>query len=227
MSFWRDGFTFDGREQTMKNRGIVFLIGFSVVVGLILVPGCATKKYVRQEAATIDEKVVGIESSIEENQKRLKEHDERLTTLGSLITQQRDEIKTVDGKIEEVRKAAQGKLLFKEVLKNDQAKFQFDSFELGPEAKAALDIFVQRLVEENRGVYLEIQGHTDSTGEESYNLLLGKKRAEAVMEYFYKQYRIPLHRMQVISFGSSAPISDNKTRDGRAQNRRVEILVYE
>ena len=215
----------------MKERGIALLVGLGVVTGLVLVPGCATKKYVRQETATIDEKVVGIESAIEENQKRLKEHDERLTTLGSLITQQRDEIKSVEGriegKIEEVRKAAQGKLLFKEILKNDQAKFKFDSFELGADAKAALDVFVQKLVDENRGVYLEIQGHTDSTGEESYNLLLGKKRAEAVMEYFYKQYRIPLHRMQVISLGSSAPLGDNKTRDGRGQNRRVEILVYE
>jgi outer membrane protein OmpA-like peptidoglycan-associated protein len=218
----------------MRNRWIACLIGFGAVAGMILVPGCATKKYVQQETATIDEKVVGIESAIEENQKRLKEHDERLATLGSFVTQQRDEIKAVDGKIEvvdgkieEVRKAAQGKLLFKETLKNDQAKFKFDSFELGPEAKAALDAFVQKLVEENRGVYLEIQGHTDNTGEESYNLLLGKKRAEAVMEYFYKQYHIPLHRMQVISFGSSAPIAENKTRDGRAENRRVEILVYE
>ena len=211
----------------MKDKRIVFWVALMAVAGFALVPGCATKKYVQEETATIDEKMVGIESAIEENQTRLKEHDERLTTLGSLITQQNDELKLVDGKIEEVKKAAQGKLLFKEILKNDQAKFNFDSFELGPEAKAALDTFVQKLVEENRGVYLEIQGHTDSTGGESYNLLLGKKRAEAVMEYFYKQYRIPLHRMQVISFGSSAPLAENKTRDGRAQNRRVEILVYE
>ncbi len=211
----------------MTKTQTALFIGIVAVMAVALAPGCATKKYVRQETATIDEKVVDMESAIEENQKRLREHDERLTTLGSLITQQRDEIKSVDGKIEEVRKSAQGKLLFKEVLKNDQAKFKFDSFELGPEAKAALDLFVQKLVEENRGVYLEIQGHTDSTGEESYNLLLGKKRAEAVMEYFYKQYRIPLHRMQVISFGSSVPLSDNKTREGRAENRRVEILVYE
>jgi peptidoglycan-associated lipoprotein len=223
----RGGYAFDRRDQTMKNKGLVFWLGSCMLISLILAPGCATKKYVRQEAATIDQKVVGIETAIEENQKRLKEHDERLTTLGSLITQQRDEIKAVDGKIEEVKKAAQGKLIFKEILKNDQAKFKFDSSELSPEAKAALDTFVQKLVEENRGVYLEIQGHTDSTGEESYNLLLGKKRAEAVMDYFYKQYHIPLHRMQVISFGSSSPIAENKTRDGRAQNRRVEILVYE
>jgi outer membrane protein OmpA-like peptidoglycan-associated protein len=209
-----------------RNRLILF-VGLAAFAGLVLVPGCATKKYVRQEAAAIDQKVQGIETAIEENQKRIKEHDERLATIGSLITEQQDQIKSVDGKIEEVRKAAQGKLLFKETLRNDQAKFKFDSSELGPEAKAALDVFVQKLVEENRGIYLEIQGHTDSTGEESYNLMLGEKRAEAVMEYLYKQYRIPLHRMEVFSFGSSAPVADNKTKDGRAQNRRVDILVYE
>ena len=211
----------------MKRNSIVLFVGFAVLVGLLLVPGCATKKYVRQEAAAIDQKVQGVETAIEENQKRIKEHDERLATIGSLITEQQEQIKSVDGKIEEVRKASQGKLLFKETLRNDQAKFKFDSSELAPEAKAALDVFVQRLVEENRGIYLEIQGHTDSTGEESYNLVLGKKRADAVMEYLYKQYHIPLHRMEVFSFGSSAPVGDNKTKDGRAQNRRVDILVYE
>ncbi|OGD24388.1 MAG: hypothetical protein A2Y69_15025 [Candidatus Aminicenantes bacterium RBG_13_59_9] len=211
----------------MKRNHLVLFVGLAVFVGLLLVPGCATKKYVRQEAAAIDQKVQGVETAIEENQKRIKEHDERLATIGSLITEQQEQIKSVDGKIEEVRKASQGKLLFKETLRNDQAKFKFDSSELAPEAKAALDVFVQKLVEENRGIYLEIQGHTDSTGEESYNLVLGKKRADAVMEYLYKQYHIPLHRMEVFSFGSSASVGDNKTKDGRAQNRRVDILVYE
>ena len=211
----------------MKSNRTVLLIGLLTAVGLLLVPGCATKKFVRQEAAAIDQKVEEIETAIEENQKRIREHDERLETLGSLITKQQDEIKGVDGKLEEVRKVAQGKLIFKETLRNDQARFKFDSFELSAEAKAALDAFVQRLIEENKGIYLEIQGHTDSTGEESYNLLLGKRRAEAVMEYLYKQYHIPLHRMQVFSFGSSAPVGDNKTKEGRAQNRRVEILVFE
>ncbi len=211
----------------MKNFRTVILVTFVVSVGLLLAPGCATKKYVRQEAAAIDQKVEGVEAAVEENQKRIKEHDERLESLGSLITQQQDEIKGVDGKIEEVRKATQGKLIFKETLKNDQAKFKFDNSELSPEAKAALDVFVQKLVQENRGIYLEIQGHTDSTGEESYNQLLGKKRAEAVMNYFYTQYHVPLHRMQVFSFGSSAPVGDNKTKDGRAENRRVDILVFE
>jgi len=108
-----------------------------------------------------------------------------------------------------------------------EAKFKFDSYELSDEAKVKLDEFVEVLIAQDKGVYLEIQGHTDSSGPESWNLVLGKKRAEAVMEYLHKKYRIPLHRMEVISYGSDMPIGDNSTREGRVQNRRVVILVYE
>jgi outer membrane protein OmpA-like peptidoglycan-associated protein len=210
----------------MKKQTI-FLVALVFLVGLISGPGCATKKYVQAELVPIDQKVAGIETTIEENQKRIKEHDERLTSLGALITQQQSDLKAVDGKIEEVKKLAQGKLIAKQVITNNEAKFAFESADLGPEAKAALDKFVATLIAENRGVYLEIQGHTDNLGPDAVNLPLGERRAEAVMEYLYKQYHIPLHRMEVISLGSSAPIADNSTREGRAQNRRVEILVYE
>lgn len=210
---------------------IKFLIGAVLVVSLVASTGCATKKYVLGEVASLDQKVEGVETAVEENQKRIKEHDERLTTLGSLIKQQESELNQhksdVDSKISEVKKAAQGKLIFEEVLRNDEAKFNFDSFELGDQARAKLDEFVQVLIAQDKGVYLEIQGHTDTTGPESWNLLLGKKRADAVMEYLHKKYNIPLHRMEVISYGSDAPVGDNSTREGRAQNRRVVILVYE
>lgn len=201
--------------------GIVFL------VGIIFGTSCATKKFVHTELATLDEKVGGIETAIEENQKRIREHDERLASIGSIIKEHEAQLQGVDSKIEEVKKFAQGRLILKEILRTSEATFAFDSFELSAEARAALDQFVQKLIELDRGVYLEIQGHTDSTGPESWNLVLGRKRAEAVMEYLYKQHHIPLHRMQVISLGSSAPLADNGTREGRAKNRRVEILVYE
>jgi outer membrane protein OmpA-like peptidoglycan-associated protein len=112
-------------------------------------------------------------------------------------------------------------------LKNSDAKFKFDSAELSPEAKGILDQFVQKLIEENKGVFIEIQGHTDNTGTDEVNMVLGQKRAEAVMMYLYKQHRIPLHRMSVVSLGSSVSVADNSNREGRSQNRRVEILVYE
>ncbi len=211
----------------MSKNKLGLFIGTIVFIGVFLAPGCATKKFVNTELAALDQKVEGVETAIEENQKRIREHDERLASIGSIIKEHESQIKGVDSKIEEVKKYARGTLVFKEILRNNEATFTFDSFELLPEAKATLDTFVRKLIELDRGVYLEIQGHTDSTGPESWNLLLGKKRAEAVMEYLYKQHHIPLHRMQVISLGSSVPLADNSSREGRAKNRRVEILVYE
>jgi outer membrane protein OmpA-like peptidoglycan-associated protein len=199
----------------------------AVLLLLALGTSCATKKMVVQEIAALDKKVEGVSASVEENQKRIKEHDERLASIGTLIGQHDAQFKSVNGKIEDVRKVAQGKLLYQETLRNKDAHFKFDNAELAPDMKSALDAFVQKLVADNRGVYLEIQGHTDSVGPEDWNLILGKKRAEAVWEYLYKQHHIPLHRMQVISLGSAVPVGDNKTADGRAQTRRVEILVYE
>lgn len=211
----------------MKRTRLTYLAGAVLMGALILAAGCATKSYVDQKLVPQDQKVEGIETAIEENQKRIREHDEKLTTLGDLITQQQADLKSVDGKLEEVKRAAQGTLISKTVLQSGDAKFKFGSSELGAETKTILDAFVQKLIDENRGVYLEIQGHTDSTGPEEYNLMLGKRRADAVMDYLYKQHHVPLHRMQVISLGGTAPVADNATAAGRSQNRRVEILVYE
>ena len=215
----------------MNRNKLTFLVGAILIIGLMAGSGCATKKYVMGEVATLDQKVEGVETSVEENQKRIKEHDERLATLGSLIKEQESALSKqrteFDSKLSEVKKAAEGRLIFQEVLKNDEAKFKFDQWDLSDEAKAELDQFVEVLIAQDRGVYLEIQGHTDKTGEEEWNLILGKRRAESVMEYLHKKYNIPLHRMEVISYGSDAPVGDNSTRDGRAQNRRVVILVYE
>jgi outer membrane protein OmpA-like peptidoglycan-associated protein len=214
------------------NKNKTVLLGVSVVLfALLASSGCVTKKLMLEEVATLDQKVEGVQTSVEENQKRIKEHDERLSTLGSLITENEAKMEEqnadLDDKISEVRRFAQGKLIFQEILKSDETTFQFDSYELREEAQVMLDKFVDTLVAQDKGVYLEIQGHTDSTGPEAWNLLLSKKRAEAVMEYLHKKYRIPLHRMAVIGYGSAEPIADNAAREGRAKNRRVVILVFE
>jgi outer membrane protein OmpA-like peptidoglycan-associated protein len=215
------------QEVFMKNRQLIFIAGFLLLAALITGPACATKKFVRTESATLDQKISEVSTEVEASQKRISEHDEKLATIGSLISQHDNQFKAVEGEIGEVKTLIKGNLVMTATLKNDAAKFGFDSSALSPEAKGVLDAFVQKLVSENKGVYIEIQGHTDSTGPDEVNLALGQKRAEAVMIYLYKQYKIPLHRMSVVSLGSSMPIADNGTREGRSQNRRVEILVYE
>ena len=74
-------------------------------------------------------------------------------------------------------------------------------------------------------MFLEIEGHTDSTGSAELNQKLGLERAEAVKMYLYEQHKVPLHKMNVISYGEDKPSAPNDTRDGRAQNRRVVIRV--
>jgi outer membrane protein OmpA-like peptidoglycan-associated protein len=80
-------------------------------------------------------------------------------------------------------------------------------------------------VAENQGIYLEIQGHTDATGDPEYNLGLGEERAENVRRYLNREYQIPLHRIATVSYGETVPVADNATRDGRSANRRVVVVV--
>jgi outer membrane protein OmpA-like peptidoglycan-associated protein len=87
-----------------------------------------------------------------------------------------------------------------------------------------LDDFAARLKGENKNVYLEIQGHTDSTGADVYNYKLGEERAEAVRRYLNTK-GVALNRMSTISYGKNEPVDSNKTKDGRAKNRRVVVVV--
>jgi outer membrane protein OmpA-like peptidoglycan-associated protein len=128
---------------------------------------------------------------------------------------------------QEAGKLAEGKLLYESVLTDDKVKFGFDVAELSPEAKSALDAFANQLVQEGSSVYIEIQGHTDATGSEEYNEQLGLERAEAVRRYLSQQHRFPLHRMNVISYGETAAIAANDSREGRASNRRIALVVLQ
>jgi outer membrane protein OmpA-like peptidoglycan-associated protein len=79
--------------------------------------------------------------------------------------------------------------------------------------------------DENKNVYIEIQGHTDGVGSDEYNVTLGQARAEAAMRYLAMQQGFPVHRMNAVSYGKFKPLADNKTAEGRAKNRRVTLVV--
>jgi outer membrane protein OmpA-like peptidoglycan-associated protein len=121
-------------------------------------------------------------------------------------------------------KLAEGKFLYQMVLSDDSVKFPVDGSRLSPEAQTRLMDFVQKLKTDNKNVYLEIQGHTDATGDQSANKRLGEARAEAV-RLFMNQQGVPLNRMSTISYGQDSPVASNHTRAGRAQNRRVVVIV--
>ena len=130
-------------------------------------------------------------------------------------------------KAADAEKAAKGKVIYAVTLSNDKVTFPLNHAEIGDDAKKVVDETIAPIAAENRGVYLEIEGHTDATGPEEYNMRLGEERALAVRDYLHDQDGIALNRMQVISYGASRPIADNNTRENRAQNRRVVIKVLE
>jgi outer membrane protein OmpA-like peptidoglycan-associated protein len=187
--------------------------------------GCATKKYVRQETGTVDARVDKVEGQVEEAQTRLDTHQKRIEKNEEQIGEASKTAQEALQRAMDAGKLAEGKLLYETVLTDEKVKFGFDTSELSPEAKAALDEFAARLEAENQGVYVEIQGHTDSVGSEKYNEELGLLRAEAVRRYLSQQHKFPLHRINVISYGETAAVADNSTREGRSQNRRVVLVV--
>ena len=103
-------------------------------------------------------------------------------------------------------------------------KFPVASSALSEEAKTRLNDFVQKLKTDNKNVYLEIQGHSDNTGSKAANQRLGEERADAVRLYLNQQ-GVALNRMSTISYGDTSPVASNKNRAGRAQNRRVVVVV--
>jgi len=104
-----------------------------------------------------------------------------------------------------------------------EAYFDFDKAHLKPGAADVLSDAV-RTLKDNPSVHAEVAGHTDSIGSEAYNMKLSERRAEAVKRYLVDQ-GIDASRLDARGYGESRPIADNKTKQGRAQNRRAEIIV--
>ena len=172
--------------------------------------GCATKDYVNERVGAVDSKVQATNSRVDQHETHLSQLDQ--TTKEAL------DRATAAGKL------AEGKFLYSMVLSDDSVKFPVDSSKLSPEAQQRLATFADKLKEDNHNVYLEIQGHTDARGPDTLNTQLGERRAEAV-RLFMNQHGVPLNRMATISYGKQDPVADNKTRSGRAQNRRVVLIV--
>lgn len=172
--------------------------------------GCATKDYVNEHVATVDAKVTATQGQVDR-------HEAHLTQLDQATKDALDRA-TAAGKL------AEGKFLYEMVLSDDSVKFPADSAKLSSEAQQRLTDFAEKLKTDNRNVYVEIQGHTDARGKDGINQRLGEERAEAV-RLFMNQHGVPLNRMGTISYGKADPVADNKTKAGRAQNRRVVLIV--
>ena len=203
---------------------------------------CATKKFVRTSVGEVNSKVDTLAKSVEENQERTKANEARISEVDQRATaaaaaadqkagqagQRADAAYTaaeaVNTRADAIEKASK-RLVYEVDLSEDKGNFKFGKAVMPDDAKAEIDTLVQKLKAEPKGAYIEIEGHTDTTGNKDLNYRLGLERAENVKRYLYEQHQVPLHRINVISYGEEKPIAPNKTRDGRAQNRRVVIKI--
>lgn len=179
------------------------IVTLAIAAGALSLGGCATKGFVRDQVGVVDTKVQAHETHLGQLDRSTQEALTRAQAAGKL---------------------AEGKFLYQMVLSDDSVKFPVNHAELSAEAQTRLMDFVQKLKGDNKNVYLEIQGHTDDTGSKLSNVRLGEERAEAV-RLFMNQQGVALNRMSTISYGAQAPVASNKTSDGRAQNRRVVVIV--
>jgi len=211
-----------------------------IAVALVAASGtaCASKRYVNTRVDEVNERVTTLSGSVEENQERILQNEGRIGEVDERVGQ-------VDGKAEAAATAAEGarsaadsandraeaieaasrRLVYEVVLSEDQGGFQFGRTTLPDTAMAELDKMISDLTAEPQAVFFEIEGHTDSVGTEAINERIGLERAEAVKRYLYETHQVPLHKINVISYGESKPIAPNDNSEGRAQNRRIVVRV--
>lgn len=197
----------------------------------VLTAGCASHKFVRKQdeatRAELGSEIDDVSGSVEEVQTDVTQLENTVETQGNEIHELSQTAQDALDRAIAAGKLAKGKFLYETVLSDDKVHFGFEQASLSDEARAELDSFAEKLKQENENVYIEIQGHTDTSGPEDYNLTLGEERAEAVRRYLSLEHGVPLHRMATISYGETAPIADNSTREGRAKNRRVSLVVLQ
>jgi peptidoglycan-associated lipoprotein len=213
----------------------------AIPIALLAVGGstaCASKKFVRTSVGEVNDKVDSLGKSLEETQERTRQNEGKIAAVDQKADQAaqsaqqansaaRDARSAADaaaGKADAVDKASR-RLVYEVVLSEDSGNFKFGKTELPDEAKQKIDEMVAQLKQDQKNIFIEIEGHTDNVGNKAVNEKIGFERAQAVERYLYEQYQIPLHKMNVISYGEDKPIAPNKTKAGRAQNRRVVIKV--
>ena len=220
-----------------------FLVALPIVV--LAVGGstaCATKKYVRTSVGEVNQKVDSQGRAIEETQERTRKNEGRISEVDTKAAAAAQAAQAANdaasaananasrvgdeanGKFDAIDKASK-RLVYEVVLSEDQGNFKFGKTVLPDEAKAKIDEMVAQMKQDPKNIYLEIEGHTDNIGDKVINERVGLARADAVKRYLYEQYQIPLHKMNVISYGKDKPVAPNKTKAGRAQNRRVVSKV--
>ena len=227
-----------------KTRTMAKMAALGAVV-VLAAAGCATRGWVVNDGGdagaglgeTVDN-VNDLNDRLEEAQERGTQNAERIDEVDQRAQAANVAAQTSQAAADAAQMAADdaagrvgavesgmGTLITEVTINEAQGGFGLSRSELPDAARARLDQLVIQLQGAGQAAFIEIEGHTDNTGDESFNMQLGMRRAEAVKAYLYEQHNVPLHKMNTISYGESRPAAPNETSEGRAQNRRVVVKV--
>jgi outer membrane protein OmpA-like peptidoglycan-associated protein len=224
------------------------------MAGIVVLSGCATRKYVRQQTQALEPAIQEAQNGVKENAERIDAVDKRAQqgitaaqtadqkataaqktadsatqaaaaadkkadTANQGVQQANNRINTLETRVNNINVLDTYTESEKQIV-----TFAVNSTRLTDQSKSTLDRIASSVAGQNAGFMIELQGFTDSTGSEQYNLNLSQRRAEAVQRYLVSK-NVPLYRISIVGLGKENPIADNKTRNGRSQNRRVEIRL--
>ena len=203
--------------------------------------GCATKNYVRNQTAPIIDQTNELSDKTAANNRAIHDTDERaqagITKAQGAADSATQNAQGAQKSAGDAQNAANDAVHRADSLasvvagldnyqpiSNVSVNFGFDKAALTPDDKAQLDTFAATLTNA-KSYIVEVTGGTDSTGDADYNYGLSQRRADAAVQYLASKYAIPAHRFYLIGIGKDKEVADNKTREGRAKNRRVDIRV--
>jgi outer membrane protein OmpA-like peptidoglycan-associated protein len=222
--------------------GTVLLLGFGTT-------GCATKKYARGVVAPVESRVsvnekktadhasaIGeLENGLSRTDEKAMEADRKAVAAGQDAAKANQAAADAAKSAADARQVADnGMSRIGEVVENfdnyklvttEKVLFPFAKSTLTKEAQDQLDAAVGSITSAKNYV-LEVQGFTDKTGSANTNIVLSQKRADEVVRYLTTKHQVPLRKIHVLGLGEDEPTADNATRDGRKQNRRVEMKVF-
>src|ERR1700681_1861602 len=215
------------------------VIEITIVTGvLLLIGGCATKKYVAKQTDPISAKVEEVQKQAQNTQKQLESDEPKISAAAekadSADSRAGDALGRADAaskKTDQVKSDLTNQFhgeLNERIANLDDYKpagdvvvlFKFNSSKLTDDAKQQLDQLGSTKMGSMKRYFVAIQGFTDKTGTSEYNLDLSRRRAEAV------QKNVPVYRIQIVGLGKDKPVNDEKSRSDREKNRRVEVTIF-
>jgi OOP family OmpA-OmpF porin len=221
----------------MNRASLVIALAVSMAASV----GCASKNYVKEQTTPLINKTNELDDLTAQNTKAIKDVDARaqqgIQQVNQAAAAADQKAQAAGQQAAQAQQSADNAVHRVDVLSNAVANldnyrvlsetsvhFGFDKDFLTKQAQEELDKLAAT-VPNTKGYIITVEGGTDSTGPSDYNYGLSERRADSVIQYLGSKYNIPAHKIYLVGLGKDKPIQDNKTREGRAANRRVDIRL--